>query len=50
MKNHETYSQESVFPSLGRISVELFGVNSYWKLFLCIEGPNCSEISWEVFG
>ena len=30
------YSQEFVFPSFGQSSGELFGLNSYQNLFVCV--------------
>ena len=47
------YSREFVFPRFWRSSGELFGVNSYQNplfFILCVEGLNCSENSWKVFG
>ena len=33
------------FQDFGEVRVQLFGVNFYQSpLFLCVEGPNCSEI------
>ena len=44
------YSQEFVFPSLGEVRVNFGGEFLLKPFVLWIEGPNCSDNSWEGFG
>ena len=44
------YSQEFILPSFWRSSGELLEWILTKPFILCVEGPNCSETIWEVFG